>query len=95
MNSFQYDEKLSNLSVMVHIHGGGFVCSSGNRDYFGPEHFLDHNVILVTGNYRLGALGFLSTEDENCPGNFGLKDQVMILKWVQANIKQFGGNPDR
>lgn len=47
------------------------------------------------GNYRIGALGFLSTEDENSPGNFGLKDQVMILKWVHENIKQFGGDPER
>lgn len=80
---------------MVHIHGGGFFGGSGNRAIVGPDHFLDHDVILVTGNYRLGVLGFLSTEDANCPGNFGLKDQVMILKWVQENIKQFGGNPNR
>lgn len=61
------------MSVLVLIPGGGFVCGSGTRGDFGPDHFLDHEVILVSGNYRVGPLGFLSTEDENCPGNFGLK----------------------
>lgn len=84
-----------NLSVLVLIHGGDFVHGFGSEDSFGPDHFLDEDVILVSGNFRLGAFGFLSTEDEHCPGNFGLKDQVMILKWIQRNIKQFGGNPER
>lgn len=48
--------------------------------------------MLVTGNYRLGALGFLSTESKECSGNFGLKDQVMMLKWVRMNIDKFGGD---
>lgn len=39
-------------------------------------------------------LGFLSTEDEAAPGNFGLKDQVMALRWIKDNIKHFGGNPE-
>lgn len=80
---------------MVFFHGGGFMCGSGARFLYGPEHILDEDVILVTVNYRLGPLGFLSTLEENCPGNFGLKDQVMSLKWVQDNIKQFGGDPKR
>lgn len=69
------------------------MCGAG--DYHKPEHFLDRDVVLVTVNYRLGPLGFLSTEDENCPGNFGLKDQAMALKWVHENIKRFGGDPQR
>lgn len=85
----------SNLPVMVYFHGGGFISGSASRAIFGPDHFLDHDVVLVTVNYRLGALGFLSTEDENCPGNFGLKDQVLALKFVRQNIKQFGGDPER
>lgn len=78
---------------MVFFHGGGFVCGAGSSHE--PDYLLDHDVILVTANYRLGPLGFLSTEDEHCPGNFGLKDQVMVLKWVQKNIQQFGGDPKR
>lgn len=80
---------------MVFYHGGGFMCGSGIRSSSGPEHFLDEDVILATANYRLGPLGFLSTEDENCPGNFGLKDQVLVLKWIQKNIEEFGGDRDR
>jgi carboxylesterase type B len=48
----------------------------------------------VTGNYRLGPLGWLSTEDENCPGNFGFKDHHEILEWVNKNIESFGGDKD-
>lgn len=49
-------------------------------------------MILVLMAYRLGALGFLSTGDEHSPGNFGLKDQTMALKWVRDNIREFGGD---
>ncbi|XP_047107326.1 venom carboxylesterase-6-like [Schistocerca piceifrons] len=79
------------LDVFVFIHGGGFMSGSGR--YFGPDYLLDHEVIVVTINYRLGILGFLSTEDEQLPGNNGLKDQSMAFRWIQANIASFGGNP--
>jgi carboxylesterase type B len=57
---------------------------------------LQKDVIVVSFNYRLGIIGFLSLDDEslNIPGNAGLKDQVFALKWVQRNIKNFGGDPD-
>jgi hypothetical protein len=51
--------------------------------------------ILVTVNYRLGPLGFLSTSNDDIPANLGLWDQNLALKWVQNNIKDFGGNPDQ
>ncbi|XP_059473044.1 esterase FE4-like [Neocloeon triangulifer] len=84
--------------VIFYIHGGLFVQSSGDLDKYDPELILDGepgNIIFVTFNYRLGPLGFLSTESADCPGNFGLKDQVMALKWVRDNIAAFGGNPDK
>lgn len=80
---------------MVFFHGGGFQCGSGVRQFYGPDYLLDHDVIYIGANFRLGPLGFLSTEQEDCPGNFGLKDQVLILKWIQKNIKAFGGDPKR
>lgn len=80
------------MPVLVWFHGGSWIVGSGGVSEYGPQYFLDHDVILVTGNYRLGALGFLSTEDENCSGNFGLKDQMTILEWVQQNIDKFGGD---
>lgn len=71
-----------------------FILGHAGPSTYGPDYLLDHDVILVAGNYRIGALGFLSTEDRNCPGNFGLKDQALMLRWVQDNIEHFGGNKD-
>ena len=55
---------------------------------------MDKNVIIVTVNYRLGPLGFLSLGNDMVPGNNGFRDQNLALKWVQENIEDFGGNPD-
>lgn len=79
---------------MFFIHGGGWVCGTGNEKLYGPDFLLDQEVILVTGNYRLAALGFLTTNTEEFSGNYGMKDQVMILKWIKDNIAQFGGDPN-
>ncbi|XP_043467863.1 uncharacterized protein LOC122502062 [Leptopilina heterotoma] len=81
------------LPVMVFIHGGAFFFGAGN-DYK-ANYIMDKNVIFVTINYRLGIFGFLSTADLTAPGNFGMKDQVLALKWIQKNIKFFGGDPNR
>jgi acetylcholinesterase len=84
------------LPVAVYIHGGGFLGGSGdnvplsNMLAWSKEPFIG-----VTFNYRLGALGFLpskATSAENVL-NLGLKDQLMLLRWVQANIGAFGGDP--
>ncbi|KAK9508185.1 hypothetical protein O3M35_007905 [Rhynocoris fuscipes] len=79
------------LDVLVYIHGGVFMFTYA---HYGPKYLLDQDIILVTFNYRLGPLGFLSTEDEVIPGNNGLKDQSLLLRWVKKNIRLFGGNPD-
>nr|AHJ81345.1 carboxylesterase [Locusta migratoria] len=79
------------LPVMFWIHGGGWIDGSGIG--YGPDFLLNHDVVLVTINYRLGPLGFLSTEDAAAPGNFGLKDQTAALRWVRENIAAFGGDP--
>ncbi|XP_067007341.2 carboxylic ester hydrolase [Anabrus simplex] len=79
--------------VMVWIHGGGFSMGSGNTEMNAGDYLVDMGVIVVTINYRLGPLGFLSLCDELVPGNMGLKDQVAALRWVQQNIVNFGGDP--
>ncbi|KAF2896323.1 hypothetical protein ILUMI_09830, partial [Ignelater luminosus] len=80
------------FNVIIYIHGGAFMFNHGGS--YRPNIILDKDVVLVTLNYRLGPLGFLSTEDNVLPGNNGLKDQLLALKWIKDNIKYFGGNPD-
>ncbi|XP_065165136.1 neuroligin-2 isoform X3 [Atheta coriaria] len=77
--------------VMVYIHGGDFVKGASNLF---PAHIMAtfYNVTVVTINYRLGVLGFLSTGDINSPGNYGILDQAMALKWVYENIEYFNGD---
>ncbi|XP_034947993.1 venom carboxylesterase-6-like isoform X2 [Chelonus insularis] len=79
--------------VMVWIHGGAFYLGSGDDSLYGPDYLIHKEIVLVTINYRLGVLGFLNVDDEEAPGNQGLKDQVLALKWVQQNISRFGGDP--
>lgn len=81
--------------VMIWFHGGGWLTGAGHSEFYGPKFLLDHEVILVTVNYRLGPLGFLSTEDTVCPGNQGMKDQAQSIRWVHENIAAFGGDPNR
>uniref|UniRef100_A0A182PSD7 Carboxylic ester hydrolase n=1 Tax=Anopheles epiroticus TaxID=199890 RepID=A0A182PSD7_9DIPT len=81
------------LPVMVYIHGGGFLSGSGDSFLYDPVHFVEQRVVIVTFNYRLGPLGFLSFPEAGIEGNAGLKDQLLVLQWVQQNITQFGGDP--
>ncbi|XP_071041194.1 pyrethroid hydrolase Ces2e isoform X3 [Parasteatoda tepidariorum] len=83
---------LSNLPIMFFIHGGSYK-TNGGRFYPGEWLASAGEVIVVTVNYRLGVLGFLSTQDENAKGNYGLLDQILALKWIQEHIENFGGKP--
>ncbi|KAK7872998.1 hypothetical protein R5R35_000299 [Gryllus longicercus] len=85
--------KTTKIPVMVFFHGGAFVGGSGNTEMYGPA-YLVPEVVLVTVNYRLGALGFLSLVDASVPGNNGLKDQAAALRWIKQNIASFGGDPN-
>ncbi|XP_052131107.1 esterase FE4-like [Frankliniella occidentalis] len=85
----QYD-RAAGLDVIVHIHGGAFMTGNGART--GLQYLMDYDVVVVTVDYRLGVLGYLSFEDEELPGNVGMLDQVQALRWVQENIVYFGGN---
>lgn len=77
--------------VMVYIHDGGF--TNGASILWPGYELALQGVVVVILQYRLGPLGFLSTGDQQVPGNFGLLDQVQALKWVKENIDGFGGNP--
>lgn len=87
------------LPVMVWIHGGSFTSGTG-ASFDGTTLAKKGNVILVTINYRLGALGFLATpglaaeNPRGASGNYALLDQQAALRWVKNNIARFGGNPD-
>lgn len=78
--------------VMVFIHGGSYLYGTGNR--FNGTVLASLGVVFVSINYRLGALGFMTTGDDRLPGNYGLYDQVMALKWVKQHIISFGGDPE-
>uniref|UniRef100_A0A1B0DNC5 Carboxylesterase type B domain-containing protein n=1 Tax=Phlebotomus papatasi TaxID=29031 RepID=A0A1B0DNC5_PHLPP len=80
--------------VLFYIHPGGFYAFSGISAMFGPEFFMDRDVVLVTINYRLGSLGYLSTGTKDSPGNAGYKDQVMALKFIRDHVSAFGGDPN-
>jgi para-nitrobenzyl esterase len=81
--------------VLVWVHGGGFFTGSGAQDWYdGARLAARGNLVVVTLNYRLGALGFLRLPGV-AEGNLGLSDQVLALRWVRDNIAAFGGDPDR
>lgn len=89
------------LPVMVWIHGGAFISGSGSDEIYDGAALARQGVVVVTFNYRLGALGFLAhpllsvESPHHISGNYGLLDQVAALQWVQRNIDQFGGDPDK
>lgn len=87
----------ADLPVMVWIHGGAYYLgSSAQKVYDGRKLVTDGQVVLVTVNYRLGALGFLDFSSfGDFDSNLGLRDQIAALEWVRDNIAEFGGDPSR
>ncbi|KIJ47497.1 hypothetical protein M422DRAFT_226303 [Sphaerobolus stellatus SS14] len=87
----------SNLPVLVYIHGGGYIYGNPRNWPFDPWVQQSPNVVIVSVYYRLDVLGFLAHPALTDPAvgnlNAGFLDQIQALKWVQANIKAFGGNP--
>lgn len=81
------------VPVLVWIHGGGF--SGGSSNHYGPKFLVRHDIILVTINYRLGPYGFMCLGIPEVPGNQGLKDQVLALRWINDNIHSFGGDVNK
>lgn len=87
------------LPVMFWIHGGANLGGSGSGDLYTAGTLVEHGVLLVTINYRLGILGFFAhpaltrESPHSASGNWGLMDQVLALRWVHDNIARFGGDP--
>jgi len=92
------DEK---LPVMVFFYGGAFGKIAGSMPLYNGTALAGKGVVVVTPNYRVGALGFLAhpgldrESSYNVSGNYGLLDQIAAMQWVQRNIGKFGGDPSR
>jgi len=82
------------LPVLVWLHGGAFQQGGANRAEYHGKRLAARGTLVVTINYRLGALGFLVSSPDGLLGNFGLMDQRAALHWIQTNIASFGGDPD-
>lgn len=80
---------------MFFIHGGAFTEGDSTNGFYGPDMFIEQNVILVTIDYRLGPFGFCNFNLPGYTGNMGLKDQQIALEWIHKNIKYFGGDPHK
>ena len=92
-------KKNAKLPVAMWIHGGAYMGGYGYEITMDTESWAQRGVILVTINYRVGMLGFLShpdltAESGHPSGNYGLLDQIAALKWIHENIRSFGGAPD-
>lgn len=95
------EDSAESLPVMVWFHGGGNTAGHGGPLIFDGSNLAARGAVIVTANYRLGALGFLahpaltSESENNSSGNYGILDQLEVLHWVQTNIAKFGGDPNR
>lgn len=78
--------------VLVYIHEGAFTEGDATAS---PDRLVSRGIVVVTIQYRVGVLGFLSSGDAHLPGNLGLLDQQLALKWIQQNIHEFCGDRDR
>jgi para-nitrobenzyl esterase len=87
------------MPVLLWIHGGAFLGGSGAIEIYGGRHLAERGIVVVTINYRVGPFGFLALPQLRAEspqagsGNYGLLDIIAALRWVQANIGAFGGDP--
>lgn len=95
------EEDADKLPVMVWFHGGGNTAGHGGPQIFDGANLASRGAVIVTANYRLGALGFLAhpgltaESDQHSSGNYGILDQLAVLEWIKNNIAEFGGDSDR
>ncbi len=96
LNIYTDDAPGENKPVIVFFFGGGFVSGSANTMIYEAENMAYRGACVVTVNYRVGPLGFLTTpelrEEQGTCGNYGLQDQLLALQWIRQNIWDYGGN---
>lgn len=96
---YDHEDESKTFPIIVWIHGGSFLAGSADTGIdmeTVARNIIFKGITFVTINYRLGPLGFLNARiGDKIEANFGIWDQVMALQWIQANIKQFGGDPNR
>jgi para-nitrobenzyl esterase len=90
----------ANLPVMVWLYGGAYNEGGGNAPFSEGDNLAAKGVVMVTLNYRVGALGFMShpeltAENGGASGNQALSDAIQAFRWLKANVAQFGGDPNR
>lgn len=99
LNVWKPAQARGKLPVLVFIHGGAFAGGAGHVAAYDGAQLAKRGLVVVTINYRVGALGFLAhpalTAEGQGSGNYGLLDQVAALRWVQANAAGFGGDAAR
>lgn len=83
------------LPVLVWIYGGAFIHGGSAKPEYMGNKLAEKGVVVVSFNYRIGALGFLVSTSDGLYGNYGLDDQKTAIQWVQDNIQAFGGDPHR
>jgi para-nitrobenzyl esterase len=92
-------KKGDNLPVYLFIHGGGFGLGAGSQALYDGSALAQEGLVVVTFNYRLGAMGFFSSQETlnqyNTTGNWGILDQIKALEWVRDNVAAFGGDPTK
>lgn len=98
LNVWAPSETADRMPVMVFVHGGAFLNGAGSSRLYRPESLVRRGAVVVTFNYRLGALGFLAHPLLASPGepsfaNWGLLDQIAAFEWVRDNVAAFGGEP--
>lgn len=101
MHNDEEADGATGLPMLIWIYGGGFMSGSASLDIYKAETLAAvGNVIVATMQYRIGAFGFLylapmlDGAEEEAPGNVGLWDQAMAIRWLKDNARAFGGDPD-
>lgn len=92
MNIRTIADGAASKTVLVWIHGGGFVEANSGDLECGPDFLLSEDNIVVTIEFRIGIFGFMNLGTPEYSGNMGLKDQQLALKWIHENIEHFSGN---